>query len=166
MSMRTIELGVPITDSTPTHDQTGPVRLRPGRRTVSDRAGVVPGRPTRLLRPGRGSHCDGRVRRLQDRRHRASACRRWCTSVVVREGAVVRVSTVTWTRVMMVLAVVAVVTAAVVAVVRVVLNRRWGFGTCSGSARNIRAGPCYIPCGSDCGGGPATSGVSGPRWVH
>jgi hypothetical protein len=56
----------------------------------------------------------------------ASAYRRCCTSVVVREGAVVRVSTVTWTRVMMVLAVVAVVTAAVVAVVRVVLNRDGG----------------------------------------
>ena len=38
----------------------------------------------------------------------------------------VRVSTVTWTRVMMVLAVVAVVTAAVVAVMRVVLNREGG----------------------------------------
>jgi hypothetical protein len=38
----------------------------------------------------------------------------------------VRVNTVTWTRVMMVLAVVAVVTAAVVAVMRVVLNRDGG----------------------------------------
>jgi hypothetical protein len=46
------------------------------------------------------------------------------------------------------------------------VESRWRFGTCSGSARNIRAGPCYIPSGSDCGGGPATSGVSGPGWVH
>ena len=80
-----------IIDLTPTHDQTGLVRsARPGPWTISDRTGRLAGRPTRLLRPGRGSHCDGRVAGDKTAATEASAYRRWGTSVVVRDGAVVR----------------------------------------------------------------------------
>ncbi len=155
-----------IIDLTPTHDQTGPVRpldLVEGR-SATALASWLAAQPSSFAQAVEVIAMDG-FAGYKTAATEASAYRRWCTSVVVREGAVVRVSTVTWTRVMMVLAVVG----------RDRRRRgrragcvesRWGFGTCSGSARNIRAGPCYIPCGSDCGCGPATSGVSGPRWVH
>ncbi len=42
----------------------------PGARSFSDRAGVMVGCTTRRLRRRRAGHRDGRVRRLQDRRHR------------------------------------------------------------------------------------------------
>jgi hypothetical protein len=48
---------------------------RHGPGTVSDRAGLVVGRPTRRIRPGRRGHCDGWVRRLQDRRRGCGAIR-------------------------------------------------------------------------------------------
>ena len=62
-----------IIDLTPVLDRPAPARLLDMvGRTLGGRAGVVAGRPTRRLRPGRGRG-HGRVRRLQDRRHRSAA---------------------------------------------------------------------------------------------
>ena len=60
-----------IIDLTPTHDQTGPVRLLDlvDGRSATALASWLAAQPASFAQAVEG-HCDGRVRRLQDRRHR------------------------------------------------------------------------------------------------